>query len=308
MKEVGYAVAAGDGTPIFYERTRAGDSADARSRAASATDVIVLSDGIGCDGYVWKYLARDLDPRFELLHWHYPGHGRSPAPASRDRLGIADLADNLACVLDDAGVDRAILFGHSMGVQVSLETYRRHPSRVAGLGLFCGAPGNPLRTFKGTSVLEQLLPLVRSAVGRAPGLATRLSRALLPTSLSYAIAERVEVNGRLLDRADFMPYLRGMSQVKPDLFLAMLAQAGAHDCRDMLPSIAVPTLVVAGSRDGFTPPELSTAMAEAIPGAHLLMVDDGSHTAPLERPHFVNRAVRRFLDRHVGDREAGVRP
>jgi pimeloyl-ACP methyl ester carboxylesterase len=273
---------------LFYELTRAED----------ARGVVVLCDGIGCDGYVWKYLRPVLAEHYDILHWHYPGHGRSPAPRPEQwRLSIADLADDLSAVLDDAEIDRAIVFGHSMGVQVSLETYRRHRDRVAALGLFCGAPGNPLRTFRRTEALERLLPGVRAAVSRAPRLAARLARSLIPTGLSYAIAAQVEVNGRLLDQADFMPYLRGLADVDPTLFLAMLAEAGRHSARDLLPYIEVPALVVAGTRDGFTPPELSTAMAEEIPGAELIEVVDGSHTAPLERPHFVNAAVVTFLAR-----------
>ena len=295
-ERVGYAVAP-PGSPIFYEVRRA---SRASLRGGDAASTIVLCDGIGCDGYVWKYLRRSLAEDFDQLHWHYPGHGRTPPPRDPSRVTIEDLADDLAIVLDDAGIDRAILFGHSMGVQVVLETFRRHRDRVAALGLFCGAPGNPLRTFKRTTVLERLLPGMRAAVGRAPGVARRLSRMFLPTGLSYAIAAQVEINGRLLDRSDFMPYLRGLSKVDPTLFLSMLAAAGQHTATDLLPSVDAPTLIVAGDRDGFTPPELSHGMAEAIPDAVLITVEGGSHTAPLERPHFVDNEVLRFLDNHFG--------
>lgn len=289
----GYAVASADGAPLFYELTRASGE--------SARGAVVLCDGIGCDGYVWKYLQRVLSADFDVLHWHYPGHGRSPmprAPRAEWRLSIADLADDLCAVLDDAGINTAIVFGHSMGVQVALESYRRHRDRVDALGLFCGAPGNPLRTFRRTETLERLLPGVRAAVSRVPRLTARLTRSLLPTGLSYAIAAQVEVNGRLLDQADFMPYLRGLAHVDPTLFLDMLAEAGRHSARDLLPHVMVPALVVAGTRDGFTPPELSAAMAAEIPGATLIEVENGSHTAPLERPHFVNAAVTAFLITH----------
>jgi pimeloyl-ACP methyl ester carboxylesterase len=186
-----------------------------------------------------------------------------------------------------------------MGVQVALETYRRHRQRVRALVLVCGAPEHPLRTFRGTALLESVLPAMRAAVGRAPGLASALTRRLLPTKLAYSIATRLEVNGQLLERADFMPYLRGMSRLDPALFLAMLDQAGRHSAVDLLPDIQVPVLIIAGRHDGFTPAELSRSMQEAIPEAELLMVERGSHTAPLERPEFVNRAVLDFLDRRV---------
>ena len=118
---------------------------------------VLLCDGIGCDGYVWRYLRADLADRFGL-HPHYRGHGRTAPPRDPARVTIEDLADDVACVLDDALVDRAVLIGHSMGVQVALETYRRHPRRVAGLVLVCGAASHPLKTFRGSATLEEMLP------------------------------------------------------------------------------------------------------------------------------------------------------
>jgi pimeloyl-ACP methyl ester carboxylesterase len=96
-----------------------------------------------------------------------------------------------------------------------------------------------------------------------------------------------------------MPYLRGLSRVEVPFFLSMLAAAGEHSAVDLLPAVEVPVMVVAGERDGFTPPELSRAMAEAIPGAELLVVERGSHTAPLERPELVGTSVTEFLARRV---------
>ena len=286
-----YALSPIDETPIFYEVS---DPAGGAPAAA-----VVLTDGIGCDGYVWKYLRADLAGERRLIHWHYRGHGRTPLPRDPRRIGIADLADDLAGVLDDSGTEDAVLCGHSMGVQVVLETYRRHPERIRGLLLLCGSPENPLRTFRGQAGAELLLPRVRRAVERAPRLINQAARVLLPTRLAFSLAARVEVNAELLQAADFMPYLRGLSRVEVPFFLSMLAGASEHSAVDLLPAIQVPVLVVAGERDGFTPPELSKSMADAIPGAELLVVEAGSHTAPLERPELVGRTVREFLARRI---------
>ena len=56
---------------------------------------------------------------------------------------------------------QAVLFGHSIGVQVALEFHRRHASRVKGLVLICGSYGNPLDTFHDSTVLKRLFPLLR---------------------------------------------------------------------------------------------------------------------------------------------------
>src|SRR5215470_4248918 len=247
----GYAVAR-DGSPIYYRTFGSVASAEGAERRLP----IVLSDGIGCDGYVWKYLERTLaDERF-LVHWHYRGHGRTPEPRDRRRVSMADLADDLACVMDAVGVERAVLAGHSMGVQVCLETYRRYRDRVSGLVLMCGAYGHPLRTFRGRRTLETALPWLAFGVNRAPHLIQAVWRNLVPTRLAFALATRLEVNGDLVRLEDFMPYLEHIARVDLPLFLEMHA---------------------------------------LIRSSELLVVEGGSHTAPIERPHFVNEAVARFL-------------
>ena len=284
----GYAVSPIDESPLFYE------SWGNRSELTP----VVLCDGIGCDGFVWRYLRQDLSDRFGL-HPHYRGHGRTAAPRDPMRVSIEDLADDLACVLDDADVDRAVLVGHSMGVQVALEAYRRHPNRVAGLILVCGVASHPLKTFRGSSLLDELLPTIQKWVHRVPGVINRLTRHLLPTRLSYEVASRLEIRRELVDPNDFMPYLEGMARIDVRLFTAMLSAAGQHSAEALLPEIHAPTLVVVGARDGITPPERGKAMASAIPAAELLEVPNASHTAPIERPHLVDWTIRDFIARKV---------
>jgi pimeloyl-ACP methyl ester carboxylesterase len=282
-----YAVAR-DGSPLFYESWG----------ERGALTPVLLCDGIGCDGYVWRYLRHDLPDRFGL-HPHYRGHGRTAAPRDPRRVSIEDLADDIACVLDDALVDRAVLVGHSMGVQVALETYRRHAGRVAGLVLVCGAPSHPLKTFRGSAMLEDLLPTIQKWVHRMPNVINRVTRRVLPTRLSYEIASRLEIQRELVEPNDFMPYLEGVARIDARLFVAMLAAAGQHSAEELLPHVTAPTLVVVGARDGFTPPERGRAMAAEIPSAELLEIPNASHTAPIEQPHLVDWTIRDFMTRRV---------
>ncbi|MEZ4399662.1 MAG: alpha/beta hydrolase [Kofleriaceae bacterium] len=284
----GYAAAPGDGTRLFYEDD---DRGDPRTPA-------LLCDGIGCDGYVWRYLRQSLAPR-RILHGHYRGHGRSQPPREAVRVEIADLADDGAAILADAGVPRAVWIGHSMGVQVALEAWRRHPAQVAGLVLVCGAPSHPLRSFRGADTLEHVLPTVERWVLRVPGVVNRLTRQVLPTRLSMELAKRLEINRDLVSEDDFMPYLEGMARMDVRTFLAMLAAAGRHSADEALGRLDVPVLVVAGGRDGFTPASRSQEMIAAIPGCEALEIEDGSHTAPIERPEAIDGAIVEFLDRRV---------
>jgi pimeloyl-ACP methyl ester carboxylesterase len=95
-----------------------------------------------------------------------------------------------------------------------------------------------------------------------------------------------------------MPYLEQLSQMDPADFVTMMGHAGSHDARPYLPDVDVPTVIVAGGRDGFTPVRLSRAMAQAIPGAEFHLVEAGSHAGALEFPEPMLDALEAFSAAH----------
>jgi pimeloyl-ACP methyl ester carboxylesterase len=277
----------GRGTQLFWASEGQGEPA------------VLLCDGLGCDGFIWRYLQPALSETQRVVHWHYPGHGRSPPPPDARALSIPSLADDGARVLDAARLKRAVVIGHSMGVQVALEMHRRHRSRLEALVLVCGSSGHPLDTFHDTSVLRTLLPFLRRTTDAVPQGVSLLARAAVRSGLALELALQFEVNPKLVHREDLEPYFAHFLSMDPRLFLRTMQAASEHSAEDHLSAVDIPTLVIGGDRDHFTPPWLSRRMALAIPGAELLMVPGGSHTTPLEAPTRVNQAVADFLRRRV---------
>lgn len=271
------------GASIFYEVRNEGEPA------------MVLCDGLGCDGFAWKYLKPLLERRHRVLHWNYRGHGQSGMPSDPTDVGVAQACDDLRRVLDAAKVEKAVIFGHSMGVQVALEFQRLHPQRVVGLVLLCGSYGKPLDTFHDTTLLKRALPLMRTVVEKFPLFTARFNRLVMSTETVVELAISLELNRALLKKDDLEPYFQHMARMDPVVFLRTLQSLAAHTTRDHLPDIRIPTLVVGGEQDHFTPAHLSREMAELIPDATLLMVKGGSHTAPLESPEAIGHAVEVFL-------------
>lgn len=276
-----------DGTRLFVEEVGTGGTP------------IVLTDGIGCDGFVWRYLAPSLGEHRRVVHWHFRGHGRSGPPADRTRLGIGDLADDLFTVRAALELDRPVIAAHSMGVQVALEYYRRHPNDVAGLILVCGTFGKITTTFHGTDLLDQVLPGLLRGAELFPGIA-RAVWGRVPAALAF----RVACAGRELDRdrireEDFERYWEHSALMDPDLFLRILRAAGQHDAKGFLHEVDVPTLIVAAERDTFTPMVLADEMAQSIPDAELEIIEEGSHAAPVEQPRRVADRVEEFLATRV---------
>lgn len=256
---------------------------------------MVLCDGLGCDGFAWKYLAPYLARKHRVMRWHYRGHGRSGSPDDRSRIGMIYTCDDLSRLMDAAGLERAVIFGHSMGVQVALEFHRRYASRVCGLVLICGSYGSPLDTFHDSTALKRLFPLIRRVVERYPEQSARIIHAALRTELVVQLAISLEMNRERIARNDLAPYFDHLARMDPVVFVRTLDSMAEHNAWDHLAHVDVPTLVVAGERDKFTPGWLSRKMAAQIPGAELMLIPEGTHTAPLEAPGLVELRVERFL-------------
>jgi pimeloyl-ACP methyl ester carboxylesterase len=287
MQRTEHYATARDGTRLHW--TSAGDG---------PRPSLVLCDGLGCAGYIWRFLEPQLARERRVLHWNYRGHGRSERPTDPARVSVAECVDDLLAVLDDAAERSAVLVGHSMGVQVALEAHRRAPDRVAGLVLVCGAPGKPLDTFHDAPLLAAAFPYAREAAERYPAVARLLFRSVIPTDLTLKLAMAFEVNSRHVAREDLARYLADLADVDAGLFIRLAGSAGQHDASDHLPRVAVPTLIIAGESDSFTPMWLSVKMHAAVPGSELLVLPGGTHVGPLEHPELVALRLEKYLRDH----------
>lgn len=277
-----------DGTRLFV-----------RSRRGPSDTWLVLSDGIACDGFIWKYLWDDLENVVSVAHWNYRGHGRSGLPTDPACIELVDHARDLEAVRQSIGDPPVVLVGHSMGCQVSLEAYRLNPEKVRGIILICGAPGRITHTFKGTDVLAQILPKLIERVDAYPDI-VRALWGRVPPHVAIRVAMAMGDIDRSIRPEDVMPYLEHMVDIDVPMFLRMLRSAGEHSAVDLLPNINVPVLVIGGDRDTFTPARYAEEMAKAAPQSELVMVAGGTHIVPLERRDLVRERVIRFLHERIG--------
>lgn len=279
------------------------DGTELYTQSAGAGPPIVLADGIGCDGFVWRVLEDILVRKHQVVRWHHRGHGKSQVPENRGNLGMDALCLDLQAVLDAYDLDQALLVGHSMGVQLILEYAIREPRRVSGLVPICGSYGRMLDTFHDNGLASAGFPQLYRLVADYPDWAQWLWSRLLPTEAVYLYAVTTEVKGSLVRRQDFKPYFDHLARMDVRVFFEMLERVRHHTVEDRLQQVQAPTLVVAGDRDTFTPVWLSRRMQRLIPGAELLVVPHGSHAAPLEMPELIELRLQRFLKERVLPRQ-----
>lgn len=278
-----------DGTRL-YVRERRGHG-DAKLTA-------VLCDGIACDGFIWRYLADDLLPVANLLHWNYRGHGRSASPVKPDWIDMSAISADLDAIRRARITQPTVLIGHSLGCQSVLEGYRRRSAGIGGLVLICGAAGRVTHTFKGSSVLAQTLPKLIERVERHPQIARALWSNMPPSVATKIALASGEVDASV-EHADLQPYMEHVADLDVLMFLRMLRAVGEQTAEDVLNDIRIPVLVISGELDSFTPPHLAEKMAASIPDSELMLVSGATHVVPLERRDDVRNRIQRFVRERV---------
>ena len=281
-------------------RFTAEDGTELAYRSIGEGPLVILCDGIGCDHYVWPYIRSSLEQSFQVIEWNYRGHGQSERPDNLDALRIENHADDLRELVRHLGDEQIILLGHSMGVQVILEFFGRYPEKTRALVPICGSFQYPLDTFRGSSQFKlNVFPhMFRLMTEESHGF-SMLWRQTFPSNLAWRLACLLELNGRLVQREDFQPYLEHMAHMDIDLFARTLKAASEHSADPYLERIDVPTLIFAAEKDGFTPASVSETMAERIAEAELCVVPGASHSAPIEVPELFSLRLEKFFLDHV---------
>jgi len=238
-----------------------------------------------------------------VVVWDYRGHGGSELPTHLSRISIGAYCRDLKAVLDRLEVEKAVLLGHSMGVQVILEFYRRHPERVAALLPVCGTSAHAFRTFYGMRWPERFVPPLLRAGERHADAVARILKPLLRTWLPDPLARLGgAVNWYLCPREIMEDYFRHMASLDFRLAARALLAMEEHAAEDVLETIRTPTLVIAGEDDRFTPLSVMEKMWRSIPSAEFLVIPRGTHTALVENPLLMNMRIELFLRDHFHER------
>lgn len=274
-----------DGTPIWCGTTGQGPH-------------LVLCDGFACDGFIWPYIIDSFHENYTVVRWHYRGHGRSGVPEDFAHLTMDDVCQDLLDVLDNLQIESAILAGHSMGSQVILQAYENFPERIKALIPICGTYMRPLDTFNNSDLLAKLLPYLEMAAQAAPNVLQGIWKTFVNTKLSYIAAHLTELNSSLVNGEDFRPYLEHTAAMDVHVYLGMLHHLAEHSAEHILPTITVPTLIIASEFDSFTPLARSELMHASIPNSDMVVLPGASHAGPIELPDTVIGAMEKFLHQH----------
>jgi pimeloyl-ACP methyl ester carboxylesterase len=240
---------------------------------------LVLLHAFPLDGRMWAPQVEALAGTYQVIVPDLRGFGAARDQAVEE-AGMDLLADDVARLLDDRGLDRVVLGGLSLGGYVALAFMRRHADRVSGLVLL-----DTKATADGDQARDDRLQMAERVLAEGNGF---VAEAMLPKLLGETTREhRPEV----VDKVGSLV----REQTPEAIAGAQRGMAARSATTDLLASIAVPTLVVTGEEDTLTGPEVGRDLAAGIPGARFLLVEEAGHLVNLEQPEIVNEALLDFL-------------
>lgn len=233
---------------------------------------LVLVHGYPLDHTIWDEVVPLLENDFDMILPDLRGFGQSDVVESQYK--IVDMAADIAGLLDQLGIEKAAIAGHSMGGYISLAFARAYPERVLGLGLVASqAPADPSEKAQGR--YEAAAEIMKTGV---KPVAESMPAKLTPD-------ERVQAFARSLIAAQPPAGLAG----------ALKAMADRDDSTSSLSGFQFPVVLVHGEADELIPVQRAHDIKAAIPHATLMTLADGGHMPMMENPEATVTALKKLL-------------
>lgn len=241
--------------------------------AEGTGEPLVLVHGVGLRLEAWAAQIEALSATHRVIALDMPGHGES-APLD-EGARLPDFVAWLARVLDDLGLERVNLAGHSMGALIAGGVAAEHPDRLARVGLVCG-------------VHRRTPEAAAAVVARAEALRRGERDSAGPLARWFGADSTDPAAG----------LVRGwLDAVDADGYATAYAAFATGDATyaDVWGRVAQPALFLTGALDANSTPAMARAMAAAAPHGHAVVIEGHGHMVPMTAPDAVNAALRTWL-------------
>jgi len=223
---------------------------------------LVLITGLGGDLRSWRSMVAGLLKDFHVIIFDNRGSGLTTAPD--DVFGVADMADDVAGLLDHLNIAKAHILGSSMGGNIAQEFVLRHPHRANSLVLLSSYARRPDRS---SVAIDTMIRSVREGA----------SLDILQTMMQCWCLPEHSFDGKSISH---MPRQKVLSEPEKAFYEGFVRQKVAldgFDSRTRLKDIRIPTLVMHGTADIMVAAHHGEEMARAIPGAKFILVEGVGH-------------------------------
>ena len=264
----------------MLQRTQLPNGIDLAYQDVGAGPAVFLIHGHPLDHTMWQPQVEFLSPNYRVIVPELQGYGVTPLPSDKRVTLLDEFAEDVLALAAHLRIERFAIVGLSLGGQITLETWLQAPARIRALVL--------ADTFASLDTTEQKQTRLDTAdrfdrEGFGNFATESLFKMMTPANAQAfpAVAEHI---------------MRMVNDSNPHGAAAALrGRTMRRDYIPLLSQITVPSLIIVGRYDAFTPVPLSEEMHRGIPGSRLEIIEDSGHMTNLERPDEFNAILGSFL-------------
>ncbi|MEK7604460.1 MAG: alpha/beta hydrolase [Patescibacteria group bacterium] len=241
---------------------------------------LVFIHGLSGSASAWFPFEALFSADYNIVTFDLRGHGNSIRPRHFQEYALTAYADDLHALLGHLHIETCVLVSHSLGALVALEYLTAHPGTPQGVVFL--SPSSFLKQTRWFFLIRSAGRLL-ALLGRILPFFTKRRGRVLYAQLGYT------------SDWDLRRIIRDLRVTTLHAYVYCLVQAYEKDYDELWESIAVPTLILHGTRDTYIPLQHSRRLAEVIPGAQLVVLEGANHLPVLNNISAVAQHIRTFV-------------
>lgn len=261
-----------------------------------AKPILVFNYGLVCSNHHWKFQTEFFDNQdYQILIHDYRGHFQSTGSHDVKKITFQQMAKDVADLCEFLEIPKAIMLGHSMGVNICLQLAKDFPDLVSGMVLISGTFINVKDVMFDTNLMEFIAPVAALGLEKYPDIFNKIWTSGGMNPIVREIIHFSGFNRQKVSKEFIEIYLNRVGQLGAEVFFQLFNEMTKQNITGSLEKMNVPALVMGGHKDNVIPNHLQRTLASLLPNAETYFLKDGSHVPQADYPDLVNERIELFI-------------
>lgn len=259
--------------------------------------ILVFNYGLVCSNHHWKFQTEFFDHKgYQILIHDYRGHFQSTGANDVKKITFPQMAKDVADLCEFLGIQKAIMLGHSMGVNICLQLAKDYPALVSHMVLISGTFINVKDVMFDSNLMEFIAPVASLGLEKYPDIFKRVWSTSGMNPLIREIIHTTGFNRGKVSKEFIEIYLNRVGQLGADVFFQLFNEMTKQNITGSLEQMKMPTLVMGGHNDNVIPNHVQHTLASLLPNSETYFLKGGSHVPQADYPHMVNERIELFIE------------
>jgi non-heme chloroperoxidase len=262
--------------------------------------VLVFNYGLVCSNHHWKFQAQYFDEQgYQILLHDYRGHFQSTGAHDIKKITFLQMAKDVADLCDFLNIHKAVMLGHSMGVNICLQLTKDYPDLVSGMILISGTFINVKDVMFDSNLMEFIMSVANLGMEKYPEILRKIWSTGGMNPLIRDLIHRSGFNYGKVSKEFVEIYLNRVGQLGIDIFFQLFSEMTTQNMIGYIENMKMPVLVMGGHKDTVIPNHLQRTLATLLPRSETYFLKEGSHVPQADFPDMVNERIHLFINQHL---------